>query len=421
MFTGNAPRPLEGVKVVELATFIAVPAAGRFLADMGADVIKIETLSGDFVRWSGANEGRPEDPLENTTFDLENGNKRSLSINLKAPEGREILFKLLDQADIFLTNWRPGALQRQGLDYQTLKERYPKLVYGSLTGYGEEGPDKDLPGYDSTAFFARGGLLGSLYDKGGAPMNLIPGLGDHQAAYMLAAGVTAAYVRALRFGQGDYVTTNLLHASVFTQGIMIQAAQYTDVGNKYPISHLDAPNPLTGAYETSDGRIMYIMIPEHNQIYPRFITALGRPDLADHPVYGNLIEMIKVGRSRELLDIITEQFKTKTLEEWTKIMIEADIPAGRAQLWEEVLEDEQAWANRVFYNCMHENGKSTVLVRAPVNFEETPAPGEGPSSTLGKESVEIVKELGYTDEQAQKLLDDKIIRVWKVGDNPFKY
>ena len=178
---------LKGVKVVELATFIAAPACGRFLADVGADVIKVEAPAGDQLRYTAPSEGRPLDQRENTTFDLENANKRGIALNLKSPGAKEVFFKLLEDADVFLTNWRPDALVRAGLDYEELKARFPKLVYAQITGYGDKGPDKDLPGFDFTAFFARGGLLGTLYEKGTVPMNVIPGLGDHQAGMFLAS------------------------------------------------------------------------------------------------------------------------------------------------------------------------------------------------------------------------------------------
>ena len=144
-------KTLSGIKVVELSTFIAVPACARFFADMGADVIKVEAKGGDAVRWNGTSEGRSDSPYENTTFDLENANKRGIVLNLKSAEGKEILFKLLADADVFLTNWRPQALEKGGLTYEILHEKFPKMVYGTLTGYGDKGPDKDLPGYDFTA------------------------------------------------------------------------------------------------------------------------------------------------------------------------------------------------------------------------------------------------------------------------------
>jgi cinnamoyl-CoA:phenyllactate CoA-transferase len=155
---------LKGITVIELGTFIAVPACARFFADNGAEVIKIEPAGGDPVRWNGVSEGRPGDPYENTTYDLENANKRCIVLNLKHPKGREVLFKLLDKADVFLTNWRPQALEKNNLSYEFLHEKYPKLVYGTLTGYGDKGPDKELPGFDFTAYFARG-VLWALFIK----------------------------------------------------------------------------------------------------------------------------------------------------------------------------------------------------------------------------------------------------------------
>ena len=210
----NNDRPLAGVKVVELATFIAVPAVGRILADMGADVIKIETAKGDNLRYTAANEGRPADPHEDTTIDLENANKKGIVVDLRTEKGIEVLFKLLEDADVLLTNWRPQALERKHLTYEDLKDRFPRLVYASLTGFGEKGPDKDLPGFDFTAFFARSGWAGSLYQRGTVPTNLIPALGDHQGALALTTGVLAALFRQAKTGKGEKVTTNLLHTAI---------------------------------------------------------------------------------------------------------------------------------------------------------------------------------------------------------------
>ena len=215
-------RPLEGIKVVEMATFIAVPAVGRILADLGAEVVKIESAKGDNLRFTAPNEGRPMDPHEDTNFDLENAGKKGIVVDLRTDKGTEILFKLLERADAFITNWRPQALARKNLTYEDLKDRFPKLVYASLTGYGDKGPDKDLPGFDYTAFFARSGWSGSLYQKGTVPSNLIPALGDHQAALALTTGILAALLRAKTTGKGEKVTTNLLHTAIWVQAFQIQ-------------------------------------------------------------------------------------------------------------------------------------------------------------------------------------------------------
>lgn len=406
-------KPLEGMKVVELATFIALPAASRILADLGADVIKIESPAGDNLRYTAPSEGRPLDQLENTTFDLENANKRGLGLNTKTEKGKAILFQLLEKADVFLTNWRPQALERAGLDYEQLKKRFPKLIYGNITGYGEKGPDKDLPGFDYTAFFARGGISGSLYQKGTVPMNVIPGLGDHQCGMILAAGVLAAYIKAQKTGRGDKVSTSLLQTSIYTQAIMIQAAQYTEYGQPYPIDRRTTANPFTLCYKSKDDRFIQVCMPVYDAYYPKFISCIGRPDLAEDPRYTNLAEVNKNKRQTEVYDIVWEQFATKTVDEWAKIFTENDIPFSVAQTWEEILEDKQAWAIDTFYRMKYPNGNDRVMVRIPLNLEEMGLPEYKRGPLLGEDSPAILKELGYSDADINEMVEKKEVIVWK--------
>ena len=206
-------RPLEGIEVVELATFVAAPSCCRYLADLGAHVIKVESFGGDPLRYTAVTEGRPAGEEENTSYDLENANKECICLNLKTPAGLEAFEKLVSRADIFVTNLRQGALERIGIDYDSLKVKYPSLVYGIVTGYGDKGPDKDLPGFDFTAYSARGGVLGPTCDKSSNPMNLIPGFGDHQVGMFLSSGIIAALFRAKNTGQGDRVSASLLSCS----------------------------------------------------------------------------------------------------------------------------------------------------------------------------------------------------------------
>ncbi|NLV50558.1 MAG: CoA transferase [Clostridiales bacterium] len=405
-----ANRTLEGIKVVEMSTFIAVPTCARFFADNGAEVVKVEAAGGDPIRWNGTSEGRPDDPYENTTFDLENANKRCIVLDLKNPEGKAVLFKLLENADVFLTNWRPQALAKNNLTYEQLHERFPKLVYGSLTGYGEKGPDKDLPGFDFTAFFARGGFLGSLYQKDTWPMNLIPGLGDHQAGMFLASGVMAALFNAQRTGCGEKVTTSLLHSSVFVQGVMLQAAQYTDIGNKYPIDRHMVNNPFNSAYRTKDGRFLQLAMPAYDTYYPKFMPLIGRSDLVGNTRY--TMESITYNNlNSEFVDILSDAIETKTAKEWADIFTENDIPFSIAQVWEEVLEDPQAWGSDVFYKMRYDNGAERTLVRQPV-FIGKDLPDYNRSPLLGEHSEEILRELGYDDEAIKKLHENNVFKTW---------
>ncbi len=407
-------RPLEGIKVLEMATFIAVPAVGRILADLGAEVVKIESAKGDNLRYTAPNEGRPADPHEDINFDLENSGKKGIVVDLRTDKGREILFKLLDDTDVFLTNWRPQALERKNLTYDDLKDRYPSLVYASLTGYGEKGPDKDLPGFDYTAFFARSGWSGSLYQKGTVPSNLIPALGDHQGALALTVGVLAALFRAKTTGKGEKVTTNLLHTAVWVQSFQIQGAQYGSEfgGVSYPFDRRDNQLPYQPAVQTKDDRFLQVMGPNFDIYYPLILKAIGREDVLSDPVLSDQNEMIRTGRVGEAYDIIQAGFKEKTAAEWAPILTELDIPFSLCKTYEEVVDDEQAWANDVFCEVDYPRGKK-ALVRPPIDFEETPLPPYEKAPLLGADTKAVLSDLGYSDEEIASMIADKTVGVWE--------
>lgn len=410
----DVKRPLEGIKVVEMATFIAVPAVGRILADLGAEVIKIESAKGDNLRYTAPNEGRPSDPHEDINFDLENGGKKGIVVDLRTDKGREVLFKLLDDADVFLTNWRPQALARKNLTYDDLKGRYPSLVYASLTGYGEKGPDKDLPGFDYTAFFARSGWSGSLYQKGTVPSNLIPALGDHQGALALTVGVLAALFRAKTTGMGEKVSTNLLHTAVWVQSFQIQGAQYGDEfgGVSYPFDRRDNQLPYQPAVQTKDGRFLQVMGPNFGIYYSLIMKAIGREDVLDDPVLSDQKEMIRTGRVGEAYDIIQEGFKQKTAAEWAPILTELDIPFALCKTYEEVVKDEQAWANDIFCEVDYPRGPK-AMVRTPIDLEETPLPEYEKAPLLGADTVSVLEGLGYEQSEIQAMIDDKTVGIWE--------
>lgn len=401
-------RPLSGVKVVEMAAFVAMPAVGRFLADMGAEVVKIESAKGDNLRYTAPNEGRPSDVHEDMTFDLENANKKAIVLDVRTDKGKEVLFKLLDDADIFLTNWRPGALSRAHLTYEELKDRYPKLVYTSLTGYGEKGPDKDLPGFDYTAFFARTGWSGSLYQKGTVPPNLTPALGDHQTALALIGGTLAALHRATLTGKGDKVCVSLMHVGIWVQSYPIQAAQYGDEfgGLTYPYDRRDNPLPYMPSVETKDGRFLQVMGPNFGIYWPLIMKAIGREDVLADDELNDQRRMQAAGRVGEGYDIVQEGFRQKTYEEWVPILTELDIPFALCSTYEEITKDKQAWANDVFYEMDYPRGKK-ALVRTPVQFVDTPLPPYEKAPLLGEDTEEVLRGLGYSDEEIKQMEADK--------------
>lgn len=408
-------KPLEGVKVVELATFIAAAASGRFMADLGADVIKVETAKGDPLRYTAPSEGRPFSMVENTTWDLENGNKRCISLDMRSEEGKEAFFKLLETADVLITNWRVQALQRAGLDYETLKVRFPKLVYAICTGYGEFGPDKDLPGFDFTAFFARGGYLDSLRQKGTKPMNVVPGLGDHNVGMNLVAGILAALYQAKTKGVGEKVETSLFESAIFNLGMMIQASNYEGIAQNYPIEVRESANPFNSAWKTKDDRYIQTCMPDYNTYYKKFIEVIGRADLVDKEEYFPVKNLQANKLGTELYDIVMEAMGKKTMDEWNKIFREADIPFALAQNWVEIRNDEQAIANDCFYDMEYPTGATRRLVCLPVKFAEMGKPEYKHGPFIGEHSREVLKEIGYTDAQIEAMLANKSLFIGDIN------
>jgi len=396
-------KPLEGVRVLELATFIAGPCCARFLADLGAEVIKVESPKGDPLRYTAVNEGRPFGDKEDTSFCLENAGKKCVTLNTKTERGRKILEELIAQSDIFVTNWRQPALKRASLDYDTLKQKYPKLVVGYVSGYGEKGPDKDLPGFDFTAYFARGGIMGTMYDVDSSPMMPIAGFGDHQVGMYLASGILAALYRAKQTGKGDQVTVSLFHSALWDIALFLQSNQYGDASTQYPVSRKKIANPLNVAHKTKDDYWIQFGMPDYNRYYPVFMKALGREDLVEDKRFypqtalqDNLVEFY---------DILHNEILKFTLAEIENIMKKADLPYAVCQTWNQLLGDKQAWASDALTKVEFPNGSQRTMVRTPVIFSQTDLPPYERGAFLGEHTKEILKQLGYDDKQIDEMIE----------------
>lgn len=391
-------RPLEGTKVVELATFIAAPCCARYLADLGAEVIKVESPKGDPLRYTAVNEGRPYGDAEDTSFTLENAGKKVVTLNTKSEKGREALEKLIAQADVFITNWRQSPLKRAGLDYETLHAKYPSLVMGFVSGYGEVGPDKDLPGFDFTAYFARAGVMGTLYDVDAIPMTPIAGFGDHQVGMNLASGILAALLRAKTTGEGDEVVVSLFHSGVWDVALFLQAAQYGDVSTQFPISRAQIANQLNMTHKTADGRWYQLAMPQYDVLYNKFVEqVLMRPDLVNDPRFypqTNLQNNLK-----EFYALMVNAIGSMTGAELERRMKAADLPYAACQTWQEVLHDEQAWASSILEKVKFPNGEERAMVRTPVMFAETELPPYERGHFFGEDTREVLASLGYTKEE----------------------
>ena len=397
-------RPLAGVRVVELATFIAAPCCARYLADLGADVIKVERPRGDDLRYTAVNEGRPFGDAEDTSFTLENTGKRCITLDTKSAAGREALEKLIAQSDVFLTNWRQPALERAALDYESLKAKYPKLVYGIVSGYGEKGPDKDLPGFDFTAYFAHSGVMGTLYDRDSEPMLPLAGFGDHQVAMNLASGVIAALYRAEKTGRGDKVVVSLYHSGVWDVSLYLIASQYGDASTQYPIRKAELTNPLNSARKTADGRWFMFSLPAYDKLFNRFVKdALGREDLVNDPRFYPQTNLVN-GHLDEWDEIFNAEVASHDVQYWIAQMKKADLPYAVCQTWDEILRDEQAYASDILTDVEFPNGMKRTMVRTPVMFQDTELPAYRPAHFLGQDTREVLAQLGYSQERIDAMI-----------------
>ena len=396
-------KPLEGIKVVDLTTYMATPATGRVLGEWGADVIKVEASKGDPCRVTQAAVfNMPMSDEENLAFDMVNLNKRFIALNLKSETGKEIMYKLLEQADIFITNTRNKSLQKLGLDWETLHEKFPRLIMGHGLGYGKYGAEKDDPGFDVTCYMARGGVFGTTVNRGDSPMIPTNGYGDMQASMFLAAGLCAAVIGREKTGVGEYVTCALQHAAVYTLIVGMISAQY---GNPYPKSRLEVLCPFNNVYMTGDGKYIAMCDPEYDRDYNKIMGLIGRDDLIDDPKYVNCVKMNEANFNAEVVGIMDEALAKMTSEEALKLFKDAGIPIEPCQTPLDVYEDQNVWDNDYLVKIKYPEAERNIPT-APIQFDSVPAPEFVPTGKLGSSTVEVMRELGYSDDQIQAALAD---------------
>lgn len=273
-------KPLEGIKVVELGTHVAVPNATRVMADWGADVIKVEGVTGDLWRYFGANISTPTKDEENPIFANQNTNKRFIALNLKSAEGMEAMHKLLAEADVFVSNVRMKSLSKMGLTYEALSEKYPKLIYFHFTGFGYEGPVAARPGFDVAAFWSRSGMLGDWAEKGTYPINPSSGFGDATVASSVLTGILAALISRNKTGKGMRLTTSLYANAVWYAGAEVVANQ-PQYGNVKPVVGGRPGNAFASNYKCKDGEWIYIAALEYDNSYNKIMKIMGLDELVD--------------------------------------------------------------------------------------------------------------------------------------------
>ena len=399
-------RAFEGIKVVELAEWVFVPVAGCLLADWGADVIHVERLRGDPYRGLVSQGIGTDRDGVNLSMALGNRGKQSLAVDVQKPEGVAIIHKLLETADVFLTNLRPGALKRLGLDSDALTARYPSLVCASGTGYGARGPDADHAGYDASAYWARGGLAHVLTPpERDYPIMQRGAVGDRSGAMALAFGIAAALLERTRTGKGSVVDVSLLATAMWTlSSDMVQAL---DGGDPQPSpGRGPAVNPVMGAYRTSDGRHIQLVFLEADRYWAPFCALIGRPDLAEDPRFADIV--VRRQNAEACIAILDEEFAQRTFEAWKALLGGIDAPWAPVQSVAEVLEDPQIEANGYVGEVEVEGQPSYRLPTGPVQFD-----GRGPelrrAPEHGEHTETILLDLGFEWEEISSLKEAEVI------------
>ena len=394
--------PLEGVKVLELGIWVAVPSAAVVLADWGADVIKIEAPEGDPLRGLAATGLVPFQPEVNPAFQLDNRGKRSIVLDLRRAEGRAAAHALVSRVDVFLSNLRPQKLVALGMDYATLRAVNERLVYAGLTGYGTAGPERERAAFDYAAFWARAGIMASLGEPEGPPPTQRPGMGDHMTGLGLAGAVAAALYARGQTGLGQEISTSLLRNGMWMLGSDLQAAVTTGYCHT-PGGRRAAPNPLFNFYRTRDDRWIHLIMLQPDRHWASFCRAIALEELLRDARFESAIARFQ--HCRDLIAIIDPIFVTRTLAEWAEILDREGCYWGTVQSVAEVIEDPQAAASGGFEETALPGGRPLRVVATPIDFGVTPAAVRAAAPEHGQHTEEVLLEAGFTWEDIARLKD----------------
>ena len=384
--------PLSGIKVVELGMFVAGPAAAATLGDWGADVVKIENpAGGDPIRALLSLGLVAVEPDVNPALELENRNKRSVTVDVTKPEGREVMLRLLRDADVFVSNIRAAARERAGLSYEDVKKVNPRIIYATLNGYGTRGPDKDRAAFDYAAFWARTGAMASLGEPGDPPPTQRPAMGDHPAGLQLAGAVAAALFHRERTGEGQAIHLSLFQSGLWMMASDIQIALTT--GNGYVPTGRIVPNPLWNHYQAKDGKWFHLVMIQADRYWARFCRAIGAPELADDERYDGIVK--RRAHAADLIARLDRLFLTKPRDEWAEIFDREEFIWAPVQTVLEASRDPQALALEMYQPIQHRSGRTLSLVKTPIEFGATPASIRRGAPELGEHTEEVLLESGY--------------------------
>ncbi len=394
---------LSGIRVIEVASVIMAPAAGTVLADFGADVIKVETPAGDSLRRLHELTGMPESEIPYCHLQV-NRSKRGIVLDLKHSEGMAVLLKLVESADVFVSNYRIAAIERLGLTYEELSKVNPKLIYAHASGFGVSGPDAHRPGYDTVCYFARSGIESSLFPFEGWLAHFPPGAGDQPTGMALYAAIMTALYHRERTGRGTNVSTSLLANGVWANSCILSAHYCgAEFQEKRPRDRAHSFAALH--YRLADDRLLRLTIVDIARDWPRFCRAMGLEDLIDDERFKDV--PVRRENMPEFIAILDRRFAEHDADEWGARLTEHDVPFALVpQSAMEVAEDPQLEANDVVIEYEHPKWGRLKAVNSPIALSDVPKRAPAPAPELGEHSREVLAELGYGADRIEELIAD---------------
>ena len=392
---------LNGLKVVDCTQILAGPFCTMMLGDMGAEIIKVEKPNGgDDIRRFGP----PFIEGESAAFLMINRNKKSIALNMKDPKGLEILKDLIKDADVFIQNFRPGALEKMGLGYEdVINEINPKIIYCSISGFGSNGPYKNRPGFDLIAQ-GMSGLMSLTGTPNGDPVKIGVPICDLNAGVYAALGILGAYIKRLKTNKGQFVETSLLESglsyTIWESGIYFATKEIsTQSGTAHRLS---APYQ---AFQTLDG---YINIGAANQAnWEKLCNALSREDLITNDKFIDNASRMK--NLNSLVEILNIEFKNKSTSDWVEILINSGVPCGPILNIEEILNHEQIKEREMIINIDHSKLGQIQNLNFPIKFSDSESKPKLPPPLLGEHNNEILKSMGYSDKEIYNFINENII------------